>query len=126
MRKWVWRLTFVAACVVGFIPYIVISMFLGLHNVIYYFVLWAIFLQSRKVGRRTFLCVTVLCAIALSVPISTFIGFGELKVTDYKTAFTLVVLNYPYHAVARVLYFLVLMFVARYALIKQSEPIETR
>lgn len=106
-----------AAFFFGLFPYVFISMFNGIHDVIYFLIVWAIFLFASKLSQNKFTLVAVLCGFVLALPLSTFFYVDQTQafffIEGLKRKLQLDQLS---SALGRAAYFTALMLIASFAI----------
>jgi hypothetical protein len=103
------RILVFAACLA---PYLVIALFTGLEDLVYFFLVWSLFILARPLlPPRLAIVIPVICGILLAFPVSAFlyIGQGRVLFLSGRMATETVVT-----VTARLLYFSALMLVAHY------------
>ena len=88
-KKAMLALVFLASSV----PYLLVSLFSGLGDLVYFLLIWAIFYFSRGLHPKVFTVVAVVCGAALAIPASLFLVVSTQHIFFYKGALVLMTQN---------------------------------
>lgn len=95
-------------------PYTVFVLITGLHDFVYFFLVWALFYITRSLPpSRISIVIPIVCSIMLAIPVSTFVYIGEGRVTFFNGLPNLL---QGYGMITRVAYFCMLLVSAHYLL----------